>query len=57
MSSSGEQGNGLADNTNAPPSITADGSYVAFDSRARNLVPNDPDGSDRNVFLRGPLHN
>ena len=52
LSSSGKQANGGSHN---PPSISADGRFVAFASQASNLVPGDT--NDRwDVFLRGPLH-
>lgn len=34
------------------PSISADGRYVAFTSRADNLVPGDRDGNKSDVFLK-----
>ncbi len=40
VSSSGEQGNAMSEN----PSISADGRYVAFESYATNLVPDDTNG-------------
>ena len=40
VSSSGEQG----DSYSSGPAISADGRYVAFDSYASNLVPNEPHG-------------
>jgi Tol biopolymer transport system component len=40
VDSSGVRGNGAS----ARPSISADGRYVAFDSSATNLVPNDDNG-------------
>jgi Tol biopolymer transport system component len=45
VSSSGEQANGPSDS----PAISADGAFVAFDSFASNLVPNDTLG-ERDVF-------
>jgi Tol biopolymer transport system component len=52
LSSSGKQANGGSHN---PPSISADGRFVAFASQASNLVPGDT--NDRwDAFLRGPLH-
>jgi Tol biopolymer transport system component len=55
VSSSGEEANsGSIDQ--APPSITGDGLFVAFTSAATNLVPDDTNGSESDVFLRGPLH-
>jgi Tol biopolymer transport system component len=46
VSSSGREGNG----TSWQPAISADGRYVAFISRAKNLVPRDPKWYD--VFVR-----
>ena len=51
VSSSGVQGN----NSSFDASITSDGRFVAFNSNATNLVPNDTAGY-RDVFIRGPLH-
>ena len=39
------------DNSSSGPSISADGRYVAFDSSATNLVPEDTNGTD-DVFVR-----
>jgi Tol biopolymer transport system component/subtilisin-like proprotein convertase family protein len=36
----------------APPSLSSDGRYVAFASSASNLVANDTNGSQQDVFLR-----
>jgi Tol biopolymer transport system component len=36
-------------------SVSGDGRFVAFDSSATNIVPNDDNGS-HDVFRRGPLH-
>ncbi|WP_206756009.1 DUF4347 domain-containing protein, partial [Phormidium sp. FACHB-592] len=36
----------------APPSLSSDGRYVAFASRASNLVANDTNGSQQDVFVR-----
>jgi Tol biopolymer transport system component len=47
----GAQGNGGCVN---PPSISADGRYVAFTCAASNLVPGDDNGVN-DVFVRGPL--
>jgi Tol biopolymer transport system component len=47
ISSSGEQGNGRS----SGPSISADGSTVAFESAASNLVPKDNNGVS-DVFVR-----
>ncbi len=51
VSSSGVQGN----NSSFDASITSDGRFVAFNSNATNLVPNDSAGF-RDVFVRGPLN-
>lgn len=37
--------------------ISGNGRYVAFDSRATNLVDNELGGGYNTVFFRGPLHN
>jgi Tol biopolymer transport system component len=50
LSVSGEQGN----QESVSPSISADGRFVAFQSRASNLVPNDLNAS-RDVFVRDRL--
>jgi len=49
VSSNGEQSNGFSGH----PAISADGRYVAFDSYASNLVPNDTGTWD--VFVRDRL--
>jgi Tol biopolymer transport system component len=49
LSSSGEQGN--SDSADFGVSISADGQFVAFDSCASNLVPDDTNGY-RDVFVR-----
>jgi Tol biopolymer transport system component len=38
------------------PVISAGGRFVAFDSVASNLAPDEPDGGLIDVFVRGPLH-
>lgn len=50
ISSSG----GQANQNSWPPVISADGRFVAFDSYASNLVPNDTNG-EKDVFRHGPL--
>jgi Tol biopolymer transport system component len=50
VDSAGVQGNQISD-PNTAASISADGRFVAFDSRATNLVPDDSNGWD-DVFLR-----
>ncbi len=50
VSSAGAQGNG----SSWKPAISADGRYVAFESDASNLVPDDTNGG-ADVFRRGPL--
>ncbi|HPP73663.1 MAG TPA: hypothetical protein PLU88_00875 [Armatimonadota bacterium] len=47
LSSSGEQGNSGSHN----PSLSADGRYVAFESYATNLVPDDTNGWE-DIFVR-----
>jgi Tol biopolymer transport system component len=47
VSSTGEQGG----NTSDGPAVSADGRFVAFESSASNLVPNDTDDAS-DVFLR-----
>jgi Tol biopolymer transport system component len=47
VASNGDQGNG----SNDGPAISADGRYVAFTSRASNLVPRDTNGK-ADVFVR-----
>jgi hypothetical protein len=50
LSTSGSQGNNYCYN---PPEITADGHFVAFSSRASNLIPSgDANGSLDDVFVR-----
>jgi Tol biopolymer transport system component len=44
-------GNGQGNNSSSHPSITPDGRYVVFESRASNLVPNDTNGK-RDIFIR-----
>jgi Tol biopolymer transport system component len=51
VSSSGEQGNGPS----LYPSISGDGRFVAFQSAATNLVPNDTNGMT-DVFVRDVLN-
>ena len=50
VSAAGKQGKGDSDLS----SISADGSWVAFVSKAANLVPEDTNGTP-DVFVRGPL--
>lgn len=50
VASHGTQGN----DTSFPPSISADGRFVAFTSLANNLVAGDTNGAS-DVFVRGPL--
>jgi Tol biopolymer transport system component len=40
--------------TNGPPAISADGRFIAFESRATNLVPGDTNGRV-DIFLRDPV--
>jgi Tol biopolymer transport system component len=47
LGESGQQGNGLSMN----PSITPDGAFLVFQSRASNLVAGDTNGAD-DIFLR-----
>jgi Tol biopolymer transport system component len=47
VSSSGEQGN--SDSTT--PDISANGRWVSFESSATNLVPNDRDGFEDDIFV------
>jgi len=51
VASHGTQGN----DTSFPPSISADGRFVAFTSLANNLVAGDTNGAS-DIFARGPLH-
>jgi Tol biopolymer transport system component len=51
VSSAGVEG----DAESFAPSISGDGRFVAFESPAMNLVPEDLNNA-RDVFLRGPLH-
>jgi hypothetical protein len=51
VSSTGIQG----DNYSSSASISGDGRFVAFDSQARNLVPNGSNTAS-DVFVRGPLY-
>jgi Tol biopolymer transport system component len=51
VSSAGLQGDGISGRT-SQPALDASGSIVAFDSEARNLVPNDANGSVVDVFVR-----
>jgi Tol biopolymer transport system component len=55
VSSSGQVADRALRSLFIPPSISADGRYVAFGSPATNLVPGDANGHD-DVFVRGPLH-
>jgi Tol biopolymer transport system component len=48
VNSSRVQGNGFS----ADPVVSADGRYVAFESNASNLVPNDSNGAVTDVFER-----
>jgi Tol biopolymer transport system component len=52
VSSTEEQGNGIS--AIQIPAISADGRYVAFDSKASNLVPDDANGA-MDVFVRDLL--
>ena len=45
---------GQADGGSDAPAISADGRFVAFGSRATDLVPNDTNGTS-DIFVRGPL--
>ena len=47
-------GGGIPDDGSSEPSISADGRFVAFESAATNLIPNDGNGKT-DIFLRGPL--
>jgi Tol biopolymer transport system component len=49
---SGGQANGPSQSHGGAPAISADGNLVAFYSRATNLVPNDANGNQLDVFLR-----
>jgi Tol biopolymer transport system component len=51
VSSAGEQGNDGSDE----PSISADGGFVAFQSYASNLVPDDTSGYYHDIFVRDRL--
>jgi Tol biopolymer transport system component len=48
---------GDADNVSLHPSISADGRYVAFESRATNLVGGDTNGAASDIFVRDRLNN
>jgi len=48
QSTDGAEGNGPS----ADPVISADGRFVAFESSASNLIPNDTNGAITDVFLR-----
>jgi Tol biopolymer transport system component len=48
ITADGTQGNTSAHN----PSISSDGSYVAFESQASNLVSNDTNGSTKDIFVK-----
>ncbi|OUC15970.1 MAG: hypothetical protein B0A82_04245 [Alkalinema sp. CACIAM 70d] len=37
---------------NLSPAISANGQFVAFQSQANNLVPNDTNGDDQDIFMR-----
>jgi Tol biopolymer transport system component len=50
VDSSGNQGNDDSDKGYFPPSISSDGSYIAFESLASNLVPGDTNGYE-DVFV------
>jgi cold shock CspA family protein len=50
VNDSGAQGNSFSSDYGRPPSISSDGRYVAFNSWATNLVPNDTNGSE-DVFV------
>jgi Tol biopolymer transport system component len=47
-------GGAQANDESGPPRISADGRFVAFASKATNLVANDTNTSD-DIFVRGPL--
>lgn len=49
VSSTGEQGNAASGDALSTPRLSGDGRFVAFQSRASNLVPGDTGGSD--VFV------
>ncbi len=52
VSSTGDEGNDTSAGVSAgPPRLSADGRYVAFSSRASNLVPDDTNETD-DVFVR-----
>lgn len=55
LASIGSNGTQLAANTrdfNLRPAISANGQFVVFQSQANNLVPNDTNGDDQDVFVR-----
>lgn len=47
-------GGGESNNFSRASSVSFDGSYVVFESRANNLVPNDTNGAT-DIFIRDPL--
>lgn len=49
------RGGGAGDGSSEAPAISADGSIVAFESEASNLVPNDTNKA-RDIFARVPAH-
>jgi len=56
VSSSGEPANGATcRGDRASPSISADGRFVAFESEATNLVPDDANGPGTDIFVRDLL--
>ncbi|GAB4333110.1 MAG: PD40 domain-containing protein [Desulfobulbaceae bacterium] len=48
----GEQGQGPDLPHNLPVFISSKGRYIAFESFAANLVPDDPNGSGRDMFIK-----
>lgn len=55
LASVNSSGNQLAANTRdftLRPAISANGQFVAFQSQANNLVPNDTNGDDQDIFVR-----
>ena len=51
---SGNAAGQVGNDFSTAPSISADGRYVAFDSDAKNLVPNDTNGSADSEGASGP---
>jgi hypothetical protein len=55
LASIASNGSQLAANTrdfNLRPAISANGQFVVFQSEANNLVPNDTNGDDQDIFVR-----